>query len=284
MHATSFRGTHFTCLNRLTENLVQRSLGLSLLFYLASLLVPGVALSAVPVQVTQAEFTIYGHLSYPSGPYPSTVWSNYTTSLVANSPISEYVERYESGYTPTGDPYRDQFFHIYAGAASDWFQVSVATGEGSQDGYAEAYVISEITFSPISTSVGDLTINTGPERFWNAGFASLLDVTLNHPMWLWYFVSYYVPQWAGRPEPYLTYDTKGTLSTNGWPYLAPVVQETALTEGHEYRLVTYVECNAYGDSEEAFMNVLGVQIVPEPSSRTLLGLGSLALATWRRRR
>jgi hypothetical protein len=252
-----------------------------ILLLLCLAFLPVTVVASVPVRVTQAEFSTYERLQYPTEPAdPSPVMTN-GRSLVANAPFSDYFQAYDRGYTPTGG-WLDPYHLYYGGATSSWFHVSVTTR--AQSGQAYAYAISDVTFSPLFDDVANITLElSGSLLTWSEGFASLRDVTLDRGLWCY--------EWAwggtlplgggGRPEPYLTYDTSGGLPWWLGPFSTP---DTALTYGHEYQLVMYTQTVANGDREQAAFNALGIEIIPEPSAIALIGLGTTALLLARRRR
>jgi hypothetical protein len=210
-------------------------------------------------------------------------FTNDSRSLVANAPISDYMRGENYSLLPD-DPYYDMY-RVSSGAASDRFNVSAGTYEGPKWGHAWAHAISDITFSPQSDEVANLTLGatvSGNWYYYTAGFVSLVDLTSAQP--LWYYAWNSPGSGTGRPEPSWNYDIRGTipLASNNNP--AFVTQETSLTEGHQYELVMYSACDANGDWEGLSMNVLGLEVIPEPSSLTLLGLGSLALVIVNRRK
>lgn len=281
MNANSSRAADLTGLksaNRQAENFLPGSCGLSLLFCFASVLMPAISSSALPVEVTQAEFTTHASISVSIPPLPQALLTNDSRTVVSSSPVQDLMEGTQYGYVL---PY-----YIWARPTADWFHVSVDTSECNRCGSAGAYAISETTFSPLADAIADVTIRRlggGIYDAYSEGFVSLVDLTLNRPLW------YY--QWtgigntmggAGRPEPSWGYDITGNI--NPYPNPAIVVQGTAFAEDHAYRLVIYAASGAYGDDERVFMDLLGLEIVPEPSTFALLGLGTASLAIARRRR
>ena len=247
---------------------------LSLPLCLAILPFTFVASAAVPIRVTEAEFSTYltmrvGDLGNPG------VWYTNFNSLVGSSPISDYMEDVEPSYPSPG--------WILAGATSQWFQVSTRTSEGPRIGSSHAYGICDITFAPTSAEVADVILERqlgGQADFWSSGFVSLVDLTLNQPLWYCDWGNYLVTY--GRPEPDLSYEIResfpfglGTMS---------LIQSTEFSEDHLYKLVLLAGCDANGDAESVILNVLGLEIIPEPRVVALLGIGSLALMVRRLRR
>ena len=154
-----------------------------------------------------------------------------------------------------------------------------------------------IRFSPTSSGLMDVLIDVallGAALPYSEGFVSLVNVTLDEPLWFhhWGYQGDPDIQGAGadRAEPYLAYDMKERIRFSymdgkyGWGDYGQVSQATNLSEDHEYRLVMYSECNANGDTERVFLDVSGLEIIPEPATLSLLTLGSLALMMVRRRR
>lgn len=281
MNVALSRSTAHTGLSgttRQSETSPQESPGRSWLFYLALVLMPAIPSPAVPLEITQAEFTTYLQISVSPDALPGSLPTNYSRFLFASSPTSDYVEGVHYG-VPPDNPYYDQF-RVISEATSDWSNVSVYTREGSKLGSALAYAISDISFSPLSDEAANVTIEVaghGRYETYSEGFVSLVDLTLVQPLW------YY--QWTGlggdlrrggqeRPEPYLSYNIAGSIDVSVFNNPAVVTQETAFTAGHSYRLVMYAASDANGDDGGVLMRV---SIIPEPGSFTLLALGSLAL-------
>jgi len=269
------------------QNSSQRLFGLALLFGLASAPMSPVSSWAVPVQVTQAEFTtglgVGVTLSYTFPDPPQT--TNYSRTLVANSPVSDYMEYYSYG---------NPNLAAIATATASWLQVWNRTYEANKSGGARAYAISDVAFSPLYDAGANLSISITPggnAETWSDGFVSLVDVTGNRPLWYYEwrrFGTTPAPAYVtGRTEPGLTYEFRETISV--WPqgYINPplvLAQNTALSEDHLYRLVMYSGSDANGDGSRILMTLSGIEIIPEPSTFTLLGLGAAVLMISRRRR
>jgi hypothetical protein len=148
----------------------------------------------------------------------------------------------------------------HAIADAGLFDVSVQTGWG----FANAAATSQLWFSPLQDQTLALNIEIsafghGGPRYYTGGQISLLDLTSNVELWDYNW------SWTNNLNGNIPWDP---VPHNGTANFATV--ESDFSAAHQYQLTMLVYSNAGDDTEQAHIQLTGLEVVPEPSSAKVL--------------
>jgi hypothetical protein len=212
-------------------------------------LVSNVYAQSLDVAVSNALYTTYVEVSDVQGTYVSRT----TTSL---SPFSD-----EIALPSTFEPFPTN----QAIASAGPFEVSDRTV-----GFANASATSQLWFSPVVDLVETVDVEVVCD-IWSGVEFSLLDLTTNSNLWSCSHSDY----------------SGGPTNSTPWPFAGGggiFSFSTSFSASDEYELTLMTISAAGGDSEYPYVQVTGLQAVPEPSTLVLVGCSLLAALVHRRRK
>ena len=219
-------------------------------------------------------------------PVPINILNNqYTTEV----DLEEYynsigagltISRTNSSPVPISDSlYNPVTGQLSAQANAGLFGISANTDAGAAyDPNAvnsHASATSELWFSPLTSQTTTINIQFSGwwQWYYSWGTVSLLDVTSGNEQWDY--------GWNGFNGTVPWVDTGGSDLRE----TATLQIDTAFNASDTYYLYMNAQTDSNpADAEQILIQLTGLEPIPEPSTFTLLGLGSLALAMMRRHR
>lgn len=234
------------------------------------------AQAQVAVNILNGQFTTY--LEVPDISDFDTTPNYYDTSrtMVSASPVSDEMSLWVTDSDGSIAPYDGIPNNFWAGQASstaDIFDISVNAGVAAPThDNAWAKATSQIVFTPLVNQTQMINVAMWWPGEGADGQISLIDLTSNTQLWLY---SYGLDIVGGA----------------NWPYTAdtgvdPLNIETSFSSSDVYELTIQADCfdDYAGAGSSTYMNLSGLQVVPEPSTSLLLAMCGTSLMIFRRQR
>ncbi|HVM61650.1 MAG TPA: PEP-CTERM sorting domain-containing protein [Verrucomicrobiae bacterium] len=221
---------------------------------------------SLDIAVSSAQYTTYVKVS-SGGTVDHPVPAPPPRTTVSSSPFTDEI------YLPMPPHYA--FYAYWAIASAGLFEASDQTV-----GSANALAISQLWFSPVVDQTQTLGLHIGGMNFTAFEF-SLLDVTAGSNVWNCFY-SLYTGGFPSGTFPGIT-----NVVVTPWPFPGnggTISFGTSFLASDEYELTLATMSSAGGDAETPWVQLTGLEAVPEPSTWVLVGAGvSVVLSLARRR-
>lgn len=241
---------------------------MTLTCFMSCLVVHRVSAQPLYISVSDGQYLTYVEAQGS----PVTTYPAISRTTTSSAPISDEIDQ------PLTDMWPGVITN-YAIANAGSFTVSDQTGWG----FANAEAVSQIWFSPSISQNQTLNLQIsafghGAPLSYTAGLISLLDLTSNFELWDYSWnaggsVSVPIQVPAGDNIPW----------DSQYPGTANFSFDTDFLASDQYELTMTVCSNAGDDTEDAQIQLTGLQAVPEPSADILLAVCSALAAVCRRR-
>ena len=203
--------------------------------------------STMQVDLSSAQFSTFVSATYIS----SGAFTNVSRPTVSPSPTSDDLNVRGPGQYDGGGESR---------ASSGFF--SVEAYSAVFNGHGSAVATNQISFSPLAdqTQTLSLLFSSDWRYYYCSGSVDLFDVTANADLWNY--------SWSGShgTVPWVPAGGLGSAT-------AELDPETAFLSSHTYLLTMITGAGSASDTDEAMIQLQGLEVVPEPHPGSLLVIG-----------
>jgi len=213
--------------------------------------------SIMQVEVSSAQFSTFVSATYISNGWFTTV----SRPTISTSPTSDDLNVLGPAPYDGGGESRASSSLISVEAYSAVF-----------NGHGSAVATNQISFSPLAdqTQTLSLLFSSDWRYYYCSGSVDLFDVTANADLWNY--------NWSGFQGTVPWVPTGGIGSAT-----AELDPETAFLSSHTYRLTMITGAGSASDTDEAMIQLQGLEAVPEPHHGSLLVIGLGGLLAFRKK-